>query len=344
MERLFRAKIFLFLLSAHSLFPSFTGYFKLNTFYLDYEGESSFVHLGRLRLKFEENYKLFSIKIHSETDFSFKGTEFYSLFTGTLLDELNPFYIYRKEDLEIYHFFDRFSASYDTEKFNLTVGRQRIPWGKAKLFSPLDFFNPFNPFAIDKEEKQGVDSFRAQFYFNGFNWMEGVYARREEKDFYGISLFLTFGSLDTNIALSFLNKIPAFGFAGEWSGGRAVIRGEFLLKDFAARARRELSFGGDLLISQNFFVSGEYYSSNDSDILPAGDLLALSVNYKISELSSFQAGFFQIFSEKANFLFLYFSHSLSSNTGLHLGLLFSEGRASSFNIPKLAFSGFYFYF
>lgn len=40
----------------------------------------------------------------------------------------------------------------------LTVGRQRIAWGTGFAWNPTDLFNPFNPAAIELDEKAGVDA------------------------------------------------------------------------------------------------------------------------------------------------------------------------------------------
>ncbi|MDQ7062815.1 MAG: hypothetical protein Q9P90_01085 [candidate division KSB1 bacterium] len=40
----------------------------------------------------------------------------------------------------------------------ITVGRQRIAWGTGFAWNPTDLLNPYNPFAIEREEKDGVDA------------------------------------------------------------------------------------------------------------------------------------------------------------------------------------------
>ena len=40
----------------------------------------------------------------------------------------------------------------------LTLGRQRIVWGTGFVWNPTDLLNPFNPVAIELEEKEGVDA------------------------------------------------------------------------------------------------------------------------------------------------------------------------------------------
>ncbi len=59
----------------------------------------------------------------------------------------------------------------------LTAGRQRIGWGTARFWSPMDMFNPISPLQIESEERQGVDAALAAFRSaGGLRWNAGVRA------------------------------------------------------------------------------------------------------------------------------------------------------------------------
>jgi len=47
--------------------------------------------------------------------------------------------------------------AYETKKFKAVVGRQRIAYGSAMFYSPLDIFNPISPLSLEPEERVGVD-------------------------------------------------------------------------------------------------------------------------------------------------------------------------------------------
>lgn len=344
MGKLFKVNLIFLLFLTVNLYPSVSGYLKLNAFYLDYLGETSFVQLARFRFRLEESFEAFSFKLHSEIDTINRGEKYYSLFTGALLNELNPYYFYKGKELKIYHFFDRLSLSYETEKFIFTIGRQRIPWGKARLFSPLDIFNPYNPFAIEKEEKQGVNSLRFQYYFSGFSWIEGVFARRGGKNYFGSALFFSTGSIDTNFVVASLPKEFLIGGAFEGSSGRVVIRGEFALRKNSNSVLKDISFGGDYQLSSKIYLIGEYFSTDGSEFYPKGKVFVISGDYKISDLSTIQVSYFHASPGNGNFFFLRFSYSLTQNIDIYVGFLYSSSGTSLWQFPKIIYSGASFYY
>jgi len=58
---------------------------------------------------------------------------------------------------------DRFYFDHTTEQTVVRVGRQAISWGNGLFYNPMDFFNPFDPAAIDNEYKTGDDMIYAQY-------------------------------------------------------------------------------------------------------------------------------------------------------------------------------------
>ena len=60
--------------------------------------------------------------------------------------------------------FDRLYLDYNINKFEITVGRQRINWGQSFIWNPNDLFNTYSFFDFDYEEKPGSDAVRLQFY------------------------------------------------------------------------------------------------------------------------------------------------------------------------------------
>jgi len=59
---------------------------------------------------------------------------------------------------------DRVNIRYEKNKWNITLGRQRINWGQTFAFNPNDIFNAYSYFDFDYEEKQGSDAIRFQYY------------------------------------------------------------------------------------------------------------------------------------------------------------------------------------
>ncbi len=59
---------------------------------------------------------------------------------------------------------DRFYTTYQTGDWRFRVGRQRINWGKNRIWSPNDLFNNYSFFDFDYAKRPGVDAIRAEYY------------------------------------------------------------------------------------------------------------------------------------------------------------------------------------
>ncbi len=73
---------------------------------------------------------------------------------------------------------DRLHLSYTTERTVFRVGRQAVSWGNGIIYNPMDFFNPFDPAAIDKEYKTGDDMLYGQYLFDSGNDLQAVWVGR----------------------------------------------------------------------------------------------------------------------------------------------------------------------
>lgn len=59
---------------------------------------------------------------------------------------------------------DRAYIQYTRNKFEATIGRQRINWGQTFVWNPNDIFNTYSFFDFDYEERPGSDAIRLQYY------------------------------------------------------------------------------------------------------------------------------------------------------------------------------------
>ena len=46
----------------------------------------------------------------------------------------------------------------ETEKWVVRMGRQRFAWGTGKIWNPTDLLNPYLPFVLERNEREGIDS------------------------------------------------------------------------------------------------------------------------------------------------------------------------------------------
>ena len=82
------------------------------------------------------------------------------------------------------------------------IGRQAVSWGNGLIYTPMDFFNPFDPAAVDKEYKTGDDMLYGQYLKENSDDLQAVWVIRR--------------NLDGNVSKD-VNSISAkyHGFAGE---------------------------------------------------------------------------------------------------------------------------------
>lgn len=77
---------------------------------------------------------------------------------------------------------DRLNIGYTGDQAVVRFGRQAVSWGNGLIFNPMDFFNPFNPAAVDTEYKLGEDMLYGQYLLdNGSDWQFVNVQRRDEQ-------------------------------------------------------------------------------------------------------------------------------------------------------------------
>lgn len=70
---------------------------------------------------------------------------------------------------------DRFYADYQSDKWEVRLGRQRINWGVNLVWNPNDVFNNFNYLDFDYEERPGSDAVRFRLLGKKMQSLEVAY-------------------------------------------------------------------------------------------------------------------------------------------------------------------------
>ena len=134
---------------------------------------------------------------------------------------------------------DRLNVGYTGDNAVLRVGRQAVSWVNGLIYNPVDFFNPFNPAAVDTEYKLGEDMVYGQYLLgSGSDW-QGVVVQRRDREGRATSeqrttalKFHSFG-LDAEYDLLLAENFNEFiaGLGGVSNVGEAVLRGDITLTD-----------------------------------------------------------------------------------------------------------------
>ncbi len=135
------------------------------------------------------------------------------------------------------HRFDRFNLSYTSEKMVVRAGRQAISWGNGLIYAPMDFFNPFDPAAVDKEYKTGDDMLYGQYLFANGNDLQAVsVVRRNDQGEISNKVASTafkyhgvIGNSEYDLLIARHYNESIAGFGGNTALGGAVWHGDVIV-------------------------------------------------------------------------------------------------------------------
>ena len=124
--------------------------------------------------------------------------------------------------------FDRLNLSVNLNKWQITVGRQRVNWGIDLIWNPNDIFNTYSYFNFEYAERPGADALSVKYYTGTTSFAEVVYQLEENYDkssFAGLYRFNTH-EYDVQFLGGKMNTDLNLGLG--WSGrlGQAAFRGE----------------------------------------------------------------------------------------------------------------------
>ncbi|MEW5799221.1 MAG: hypothetical protein AB1728_09465 [Bacteroidota bacterium] len=133
---------------------------------------------------------------------------------------------------------DRFYLDATYEKFQLTLGRQRIAWGTALVWNPTDLFNPLSILDFDYEERPGVDAIHAQYFTSEVSKVEIAMkpGKAKSRSIVAGKILLNQWNYDFHILGGMHGNNPFFGV--EWAGdiAGAGFRGEIASKKISNEA------------------------------------------------------------------------------------------------------------
>ena len=140
---------------------------------------------------------------------------------------------------KVVHRLDRLHLGYTSDQAVIRFGRQAISWGNGLTYAPMDFFNPFDPAAIDREYKTGDDMLYGQYSFDTGDDLQLVWVGR--RDTSGDSnhkvasmaakyhVFVDFYEIDFLLAEHFDQRIFAIGGLADIGG--SVWRSDIVSTD-----------------------------------------------------------------------------------------------------------------
>jgi hypothetical protein len=124
---------------------------------------------------------------------------------------------------------DRLWLDWVKDKFEVTLGRQRIAWGTSWVWNPTDLFNPQSPLDFDYEELPGTDAVRVQYYTGPVTKIEAAVTPAKTVDKMIGAGLISFNKWDYDFNIIGGIKNNRWVAGGGWSGDilDAGFRGEF---------------------------------------------------------------------------------------------------------------------
>ena len=147
--------------------------------------------------------------------------------------------LHRGEAEDVVQRLDRLHLTWTGERAVLRIGRQALSWGNGLFYNPMDFFNPFDPAAIDTEYKTGDDMLYGQYLLDsGSDWQAVAVQRRDAGGKAGADArsfaikyhgFAATREFDLLLAQHFDQRMVGIG--GSSNLGDAVLRADLVLTD-----------------------------------------------------------------------------------------------------------------
>jgi hypothetical protein len=190
---------------------------------------------------------------------------------------------------------DRLWLDLQYDKFQVTLGRQRINWGQTFVWNPNDIFNTYSYFDFDYVERPGSDAVRLQFFPSSSSAAELVLKVNSENDITtaGLYRFNKWG-YDIQFFAGLMNSEDAVIGAG-WSGSieNMSFRGEgtwFVpYEDFPGDEGTVIVTAGmDKIFKDNSIVQVQImYCNNPLDLNNFGSLYSRNFTSKDLAFSEF---------------------------------------------------------
>jgi len=363
----------------------FSGYFKdLASGSRSYFMQEAYGdNLDRLRLSYDGKYSDW-FAVHVDYDNEFHAGNLTGLPDFELVRDRQS-----GEWLDAQHVFvNEANAYWDTSLYRgyvslrrgsatLTAGRQRIGWGTAHFFSPMDMFNPISPLQVEPEERQGVDAALVAFSSPGALRWNVVYAPQDgfRRSTSAVRLSRTIHNYDFDAAAARFGEDWTTGldFAGQLGG--AGLRGETTYRwrhpipgitPVSTHDALRVVAGSDYAFANGLYLVGEYfYNQGQPDLQKNGtpDLTVLlqysneiftlhrhfvsaGASYPLTPLWKLEAYVVTDVAGPSTVVLPRLSHNLTANTDLNFGAqVFASSHSGEFHgLSDLAYIEFVVHF
>lgn len=200
---------------------------------------------------------------------------------------------------------DRALVNYTKDHWDITLGRQRINWGRNLVWNPNDIFNTYNFLDFDYEERPGSDAVRIQYFLDGFRKIELAAKKGRGEDDHIVAIIYNFNkwSYDIQILTGMYQNDWVIGTG--WAGNvkEAGFKGEvsyFVPYRDTNNYENVLSasFSTDYGFKNGLYINGSVLYTSIEDNLSGGIENLIFLNISAKNLMPFEfSGFLQLSKE-----------------------------------------------
>jgi hypothetical protein len=153
---------------------------------------------------------------------------------------------------------------YSADKYEFTIGRQRINWGMNLAWTPNDIFNAYSLLDFDYQERAGVDAFKFKYFTKKMSSIELAASFTENIDSNIIAGIYKFNKWKYDFQVlsgNYFNDI-AIGFGLDGNIKNAGFKGEFT---YFHPKRNFIDTNGNISTSISYdysFKNGLYFNTS----------------------------------------------------------------------------------
>ena len=180
----------------------------------------------------------------------------------------------------IYQNLDRISMNYSSQYADISIGRDAIAWGSARIINPTDVVAPFSFDQLDTEDRVGVDAIRIRIPIGVLGEIDTGYVIGEKFDYDKSALFLRtqLNAVETDFSISLIqfqrnllagiDITRGIGGAGFWLETAYVFTKPFMDMNSPSDNYLRSSIGLDYSFNGKLFTFIEYHLNGAGTVNP----------------------------------------------------------------------------
>lgn len=258
----------------------------------------------------------------------------------------------------IYHNLDRISVQFSTGFADMSIGRDAIAWGSARIINPTDVIAPFSYDQLDTEDRVGVDAVRVRIPIGVLGEVDTGYIFGTNFDFNKSAIFfrtqLNFAETDYTFLLLEIQRDLLLGFdvtrgvggAGFWLETAYVLVAPFgddvdsADNYIRSSVGMDYSFGGETYVFMEYHYNGagsdkpeQFLNNLSKPAYKRGGVYLLSVHYlapglthQLTPLTSISGQMLFNLTDLSTWIAPQFAYNIAEDIHLSVGGFISLGK------------------